>query len=49
MKATNPNAPDTSDKRTRAELLAIIREAQEEIARGLEELESNSKNAKFQL
>jgi type I restriction enzyme M protein len=39
LKATNPNAPDTSDKRTRAELLAIIRKANEEIARGLTALE----------
>jgi type I restriction enzyme M protein len=39
LKATNPNAPDTSDKRTRAELLAIIREANEEIAKSLVALE----------
>lgn len=35
LKATNPNAPDLSDKRTPAELIAIIEEAQAEIAKGL--------------
>lgn len=45
LKATHPNAPDMSDQRTRAELLAIIREAQAEIAERLGELGSNSKNA----
>jgi type I restriction enzyme M protein len=38
LKAINPNAPDTSDKRTPQELLAIIREAQGEIDRSLEAL-----------
>lgn len=35
LKATNSNAPDFSDKRTPGELLAIIEEAQQEIAAGL--------------
>lgn len=35
LKATNPNAPDLSDKRTPAELIRIIEEAQAEIAAGL--------------
>jgi len=35
LKATNPNAPDTSDKRTPQELIAIIEEAQKEIEDGL--------------
>jgi hypothetical protein len=35
MKATNPNAPDLSDKRTPAELMKIIEDAQAEIAAGL--------------
>lgn len=35
LKATNPNAPDLSDKRTPAELMAIIEECQREIAAGL--------------
>jgi type I restriction enzyme M protein len=35
LKATNQNAPDLSDKRTPAELIKIIEEAQAEIAAGL--------------
>lgn len=35
LKATNENAPDLSDKRTPAELMKIIEEAQAEIAAGL--------------
>ena len=42
LKATNPNAPDTSDKRTRAELLAIIEKANEEIAAGLAALKNGA-------
>ncbi|MBM3303105.1 MAG: N-6 DNA methylase, partial [Deltaproteobacteria bacterium] len=38
LKATNENAPDTSDKRTPEELMAIIAEAQREIAEGLKGL-----------
>jgi len=38
LKAINPNAPDTSDKRTPQELLAIIRQAQREIDGSLEAL-----------
>ena len=38
LKATNQNAPDLSDKRTPAELIKIIEEAQAEIAAGLAEL-----------
>lgn len=45
LKATNPHAPDTSDKRTRAELLKIIRDANEEIANGLIELERVNSSA----
>jgi type I restriction enzyme M protein len=40
LKATNPNAPDTSDKRTPQELIAIIDEAQKEIDKGLEALKN---------
>ncbi len=35
LKATNKNAPDLSDKRTPAQLMGIISEAQKEIAAGL--------------
>jgi type I restriction enzyme M protein len=35
LKAVNPNAEDTSDKRTPAELIEIIEECQKEIADGL--------------
>lgn len=38
FKATNENAPDLSDKRTPEQLIAIIQEAQEEIAEGLKRL-----------
>ena len=38
LKAINPNAPDTSDKRTPQELLAVIRQAQQEIDSGWEAL-----------
>lgn len=38
FKATNENAPDTSDKRTTAELIGIIEEAQEQIEEGLKSL-----------
>lgn len=38
LKATNENAPDTSDKRTVAELIAIIDEAQREIEAALKTL-----------
>jgi len=38
LKAINPNAPDTSDKRTPQELLSIIRQAQQEIESGLQAL-----------
>ncbi len=38
LKATNENAPDTSDKRTPEELMAIIEAAQREIAEGLKGL-----------
>jgi type I restriction enzyme M protein len=38
LKATNPNAPDTSDKRTPQELIVIIEEAQKEIEEGLKVL-----------
>lgn len=40
LKATNENAPDFSDKRTPAELIRIIEEAQTEIAAGLEALKA---------
>ncbi len=38
LKAINPNAPDTSDRRTPQELIAIIEDTQEEIDEGLERL-----------
>jgi len=38
MRAQNPNAPDTSDKRTVVELTAIIEDSQREIAEALAEL-----------
>lgn len=38
LKATNPNAPDKTDKRTPQELIAIIEEAQTEIEEGLQAL-----------
>jgi len=38
LKATNKNAPDTSDKRTPGELIAIIQEAQKQIEEGLKGL-----------
>jgi type I restriction enzyme M protein len=38
LKATNPNAPDRTDKRTPEELMAIIKDCQQEIAAGLEAL-----------
>ena len=38
IKATNPNAPDRTDKRTPEELMAIIEESQKEILAGLEAL-----------
>jgi len=44
LKATNPNAPDTSDKRTREELIAIIEGAQEEIEEGLRALKEMMEN-----
>ena len=40
LKATNQNAPDLSDKRTSAELIAIIEEAQKEIVAGLAALQN---------
>jgi type I restriction enzyme M protein len=39
MKATNENAPDLSDKRTTAELIAIINDAQDQIEEGLNNLQ----------
>ena len=36
LKAVNPNAPDTSDRRTPSELLAIVEEAQREIASAID-------------
>ncbi|RME87041.1 MAG: N-6 DNA methylase, partial [Anaerolineae bacterium] len=41
LKAFNPNAPDTSDKRTPEELIAIIRQAQKEIEEALQALTSD--------
>ncbi|MFM6423792.1 hypothetical protein, partial [Planktothrix sp.] len=38
LKATNPNAPDRTDKRTPEELMTIIEESQKEILVGLEAL-----------
>lgn len=38
IKAVNPNAPDTSDRRTPEELLAIIEQAQRDIVRGVASL-----------
>ena len=38
LKATNPNAPDTTDKRTPEELLQIIEEAQQEISQAAKNL-----------
>lgn len=38
LKATNPNAPDTTDKRTPGELISIIKQAQSEIEEGLQVL-----------
>lgn len=38
LKATNENAPDTSDKRTPVELMAIIEETQRQIEEGLKGL-----------
>jgi type I restriction enzyme M protein len=38
LKATNENAPDSSDKRTTEELIAIISDAQEQIEEGLKRL-----------
>jgi type I restriction enzyme M protein len=40
LKATNENAPDTSDKRTTEELIAIIEEAQRQIEEGLKRLKT---------
>jgi hypothetical protein len=40
LKATNQNAPDLSDKRTPAELMAIIEDAQKEIVQGLAALKA---------
>ena len=40
LKATNDNAPDLSDKRTTAELIAIISDAQKQIDQGLKNLQS---------
>lgn len=40
LKATNENAPDTSDKRTTSELIAIIEEAQKQIDEGLRNLKA---------
>lgn len=40
LKATNENAPDLSDKRTPEELIAIIEQAQAEIAQGLQALKA---------
>lgn len=40
LKATNENAPDTSDKRTTQELIAIIEESQKQIAEGLSRLKA---------
>lgn len=42
IKAVNTNAPDFSDKRTSAELIEVIRIAQEEISKLLQELSSSS-------
>jgi hypothetical protein len=44
VKATNPNAPDTSDKRTPQELIAIIKGAQKEIDEGLRALKRMMEN-----
>jgi type I restriction enzyme M protein len=41
IKAVNPNAPDTSDRRTPEELLAVIEQAQGELARGMASLRRN--------
>lgn len=38
LKATNENAPDTSDRRTQNELMAIISESQKQIENGLKEM-----------
>lgn len=38
LKAFNPNAPDNSDRRTPEELIAIIRQAQQEIDEALQAL-----------
>lgn len=40
LKATNENAPDTSDKRTTSELIAIIKDAQKQINEGLRSLKA---------
>ena len=40
LKATNENAPDTSDKRTTSELIAIIEDAQKQISEGLRNLKA---------
>jgi hypothetical protein len=40
LKAVNPNAPDTRERRTPDELLAIIEEAQLEISAGIQALRS---------
>ena len=44
LKATNLNAPDTSDKRTPQELIAIIEGAQKEIEEGLRALKEMMEN-----
>jgi type I restriction enzyme M protein len=41
LKATNENAPDTSDKRTTAELMAIIEDAQKQIGESLGNLQKS--------
>jgi hypothetical protein len=38
LKAVNANAPDTSDKRTTSELIAIIQKSQKEIEEGIKGL-----------
>lgn len=43
LKATNENAPDTSDKRTPEELMDVIEQAQREIAEGLRGLRASNR------
>jgi len=44
LKATNENAPDLSDKRTTAELMSIISDAQKQIDEGLKNLQKQDTN-----